>query len=112
MVFRISFLLIALLAAAAGLAPSRFAAMVDALLGGMLANTGWLYLLVVFATLLFMLYLAFGSLGELRIADEDAEPQFAVGSSLAMLFAAGTGIALVFWGAAEPLLHYCMPLEG
>ncbi|WP_019398179.1 BCCT family transporter [Pseudoxanthomonas sp. GW2] len=112
MVFRISFLLIALLAAAAGLAPSRFAAMVDALLGGMLANTGWLYLLVVFATLLFMLYLAFGSLGELRIGGEDAEPQFAVGSWLAMLFAAGMGIGLVFGGAAEPLSHYFNPPEG
>ena len=112
MVFRIAFLLIALLAAAAGLAPSRFAAMVDALLGGMLANTGWLYLLVVFATLLFMLYLAFGSLGELRIGGEDAEPQFAVGSWLAMLFAAGMGIGLVFWGAAEPLSHYFNPPEA
>src|SRR5690606_36553792 len=61
MVFRISFLLIALLAGAAGLIPGRFGAVVDSLLSGMLANTGWLYLLVVFATLVFMVYLAFGS---------------------------------------------------
>ncbi|WP_028918694.1 BCCT family transporter [Pseudoxanthomonas suwonensis] len=112
MVFRISFLVIVLLAAAAGLAPARFAAVVSDLLGGMLANTGWLYLLVVFATLLFMLYLAFGSMGELRIGGEDAEPHFSVGSWLAMLFAAGMGIGLVFWGAAEPLSHYFNPPEG
>ena len=96
MVFRISFLLIILLAGAAGLAPARFGAAVDGLLAGMLANTGWLYLLVVFATLVFMLYLAFGSLGELRIGGEDAEPRFSYGSWLAMLFAAGMGIGLVF----------------
>src|SRR5690606_37091980 len=112
MVFRISFLLIVLLAAAAGLAPERFAAMVDGLLSGMLANTGWLYLLVVFATLVFMLYLAFGSMGELRIGGEDAEPRFSAASWLAMLFAAGMGIGLVFWGAAEPLSHYFTPPEA
>jgi len=112
MVFRISFLLIALLAGAAGLMPGRFGAVVDSLLSGMLANTGWLYLLVVFATLVFMVYLAFGSMGELRIGGEDAEPQFSYGSWLAMLFAAGMGIGLVFWGAAEPLSHYFNPPEG
>ena len=112
MVFRISFLLIVLLAAGASLAPARFGEGVDWLLGGMLANTGWLYLLVVFATLVFMLYLAFSSIGELRIGGEDAEPQFSVASWLAMLFAAGMGIGLVFWGAAEPLSHYFNPPEG
>ena len=112
MVFRISFLLIALLATIAGLAPARFGATVQWLLGGMLANTGWLYLLVVFATLVFMLYLAFGRMGGLRIGGEDAEPQFSLPSWLAMLFAAGMGIGLVFWGAAEPLSHYFNPPEG
>ena len=45
--------------------PARFDASVQWLLGGMLANTGWLYLLVVFVTLVFMFYLAFSRLGEL-----------------------------------------------
>ena len=112
MVFRISFLLIALLATAAGLAPARFDASVQWLLGGMLANTGWLYLLVVFVTLVFMFYLAFSRLGELRIGGADAEPAFSIPSWLAMLFAAGMGIGLVFWGAAEPLSHFFTPPEG
>jgi glycine betaine transporter len=112
MVFRVSFLLIALLATAAGLAPARFDAAVKWMLSGMLHSTGWLYLLVVFATLGFMLYLAFSRLGELRIGGADAEPQFSVGSWLSMLFAAGMGIGLVFWGAAEPLSHFFTPPEG
>lgn len=112
MVFRFSFLIIALLALVAGLAPGRFDAAVAWLLDGMLAHTGWLYLLVVFATLVFMLFLAFGRLGELRIGGPDAEPQFSGVTWLSMLFAAGMGIGLVFWGAAEPLSHYFTPPEG
>ncbi|WP_372018349.1 BCCT family transporter [Pseudoxanthomonas sp. 10H] len=112
MVFRASFLLIALLAIAAGMAPARFDDAVSWILAGMVHSTGWLYLLVVFATLGFMLYLAFGRLGELRIGGPDAEPAFSVASWLSMLFAAGMGIGLVFWGAAEPLSHYFAPPEG
>ena len=112
MVFRISFLLVALLVAAAGLAPDRFEAVVRGLLAATLQYTGWMYLVVVFFTLVFMLYLAFGRLGDLRIGGDDAEPAFSGASWLAMLFAAGMGIGLVFWGAAEPVSHFFKPPEG
>jgi glycine betaine transporter len=57
----------------------------------------------VFLALVFLMYLAFGRFGNLRIGGEDAEPEFSRASWMSMLFAAGMGIGLVFWGAAEPI---------
>src|SRR3546814_12128360 len=59
-----------------------------------------------------LLYLALGRFGRLRIGGEDAEPDFSYVSWLSMLFAAGMGIGLVFWGAAEPVSHFPQPPEG
>lgn len=112
MVFRISLLLVIALAAIAGLAPQPFEAMSNAALAGVIQHAGWLYLLIVFLTLVFLGYLAFGPLGQLRIGGRDAEPEFSKPTWLAMLFAAGMGIGLVFWGAAEPISHLITPPEG
>ncbi|QNH15711.1 high-affinity choline transport [Xanthomonas sp. SS] len=112
MVFRISIALVALLVLIAGLAPGPFDDVVQAALAQVIRGAGWMYLLVVFLTLAFMLYLAFGRFGHLRIGGEDAEPDFSRASWLSMLFAAGMGIGLVFWGAAEPISHFLKPPEG
>lgn len=112
MVFRISIALVLLLVLAAGIAPDAFNDIVRGGLVHIVRGAGWLYLLVVFITLSFLLYLAFGRLGSLRIGGEDAEPEFSNASWMAMLFAAGMGIGLVFWGAAEPVSHFITPPEG
>src|SRR5690606_39603265 len=105
MVFRISLLLVVLLAVVAGLAPAQFGQVTSAVLAAVISHAGWLYLLIVFLTLVFLVYLAFGPLARLRIGGTDAEPEFSSITWLAMLFAAGMGIGLVFWGAAEPVSH-------
>ncbi len=112
MVFRISIFIVAALVVLAGIWPATFNAYVQATLLRVVPGAGWLYLLVVFATLVFLLFLAFGRFAQLRIGGEDAEPEFSTTSWLAMLFAAGMGIGLVFWGAAEPVSHYARPPEG
>ncbi|WP_296252960.1 BCCT family transporter [uncultured Stenotrophomonas sp.] len=112
MVFRISIALVALLVLIAGLAPGPFNDVVQAALAQVVRGAGWMYLLIVFLTLSFLLYLAFGRFGSLRIGGEDAEPDFSRASWLSMLFAAGMGIGLVFWGAAEPISHFVTPPEG
>lgn len=112
MVFRISIVLVALLVLAAGIAPGPFNDMVQNALTHVVRGAGWMYLLIVFLALSFLLYLAFGRFGNLRIGGEDAEPEFSNGSWLAMLFSAGMGIGLVFWGAAEPISHFTTPPEG
>jgi glycine betaine transporter len=58
------------------------------------------------------LVLAFSRYGDLKLGGEDDEPEFTVGSWFAMLFAAGMGIGLVFWGVAEPISHYGTPPPG
>ncbi len=112
MVFRISMALVVALVLLAGLFPDTFNEVVQHALARVIGAAGWMYLLVVFLTLSFLLYLAFGRFGNLRIGGEEAEPEFSRASWLSMLFAAGMGIGLVFWGAAEPVSHFVQPPEG
>src|SRR5690606_30696917 len=112
MVFRISIALVAVLVLLAGLAPGPFNTLVQQVLAQVIRGAGWMYLLVVFLVLVFLLYLAFSRFGNLRIGGDDAEPEFSRASWLSMLFAAGMGIGLVFWGAAEPVSHLVKPPEG
>lgn len=112
MVFRVSIALVLLLVLLAGVAPGPFNTVVQSILGELIRGIGWLYLLVVFLALVFLMYLAFGRFGNLRIGGEDAEPEFSRASWMSMLFAAGMGIGLVFWGAAEPISHFSKPPEG
>lgn len=112
MVFRISLFLVVALAVLAGFAPQRFKTISDMALAAVIQNAGWLYLLIVFLTLVFLGWLAFGPTAVLRIGGRDAEPEFSKSAWLSMLFAAGMGIGLVFWGAAEPISHLVTPPEG
>lgn len=70
---------------------------------------GWLILLIVFGFVVLCIILAFGRTGNLRLGGEDEKPQFSFLSWSAMLFAAGMGSGLVFYGAAEPLTHFMAP---
>ena len=112
MVFRVSLVLVVALAVIAGVAPETFGEVTDGALAAVIAQAGWLYLLIVFLTLVFLAWLAFGPVAGLRIGGRDAEPEFSGIAWLSMLFAAGMGIGLVFWGAAEPLSHLLRPPEG
>src|SRR5690606_23839738 len=69
-------------------------------------NFGWFYVLATFIFLVFALYLAFGPYGKIKLGEDDDEPDYSFWSWLAMLFSAGMGIGLVFWGVAEPIFHY------
>ena len=71
---------------------------------------GWLYLLVIFAFVAFCLILAFSRYGQKRLGADDATPRYSTVSWFAMLFCAGMGVGLVFWGVAEPLTHFEDPL--
>ena len=75
-------------------------------------NFGWFYLWVVLGLVALAFFLAFSRYGELKLGDEDDEPEFSVGAWFSMLFAAGMGIGLVFWGVAEPVSHYVSSPPG
>ncbi len=72
-------------------------------------NFGWLYILFVFFCILFLIWLAFGRYGKIRLGKDDDKPEYSNFSWFAMLFCGGTGIGLVFWSIAEPLSHYAAP---
>lgn len=93
-------------------APDSLGAVFEQLLAYITAHFGWLYLWVVLGLVILSGFLAFSRYGNLKLGAEDEEPEFSVTSWFAMLFAAGMGIGLVFWGAAEPISHYGVPPPG
>ncbi|MEZ0495102.1 BCCT family transporter [Sphingomonas sp. IW22] len=70
---------------------------------------GWFYIASVAVFLVAVLILGFGPAGKLKLGPDDAEPDFPYLSWLAMLFAAGMGIGLMYFAVAEPIQHYIAP---
>lgn len=68
--------------------------------------SGWFFILLVNVLLFFLVFLAFSKFGNIRLGGKDATPDFSRASWFAMLFSAGMGIGLVFWGVAEPISHF------
>jgi len=93
-------------------APQHLGGVFDTALAGITRNFGWFYLWIVFGLVVLAFVLAFSRYGELKLGAEDEDPEFSVGAWFAMLFAAGMGIGLVFWGVAEPVSHYGAPPPG
>jgi len=73
---------------------------------------GWFYIAAVAVFLVVVLVLGFGPAGKLKLGPDDAEPDFPYLSWLAMLFAAGMGIGLMYFAVAEPIQHYISPPEA
>lgn len=83
---------------------------VTANLQAFLTNSfGWYYLILVTIIVVFCLFLIFSPIGSIKLGKQDAKPEFSTISWFAMLFSAGMGIGLVFWGTAEPVSHYITP---
>ncbi len=72
-------------------------------------NLHWTYSLLVTFFLIFQLALAFSKMGDIRLGADNSEPQYGFFSWIAMLFAAGMGIGLMYYGVAEPMSHYVEP---
>ncbi|QVY62100.1 glycine betaine uptake BCCT transporter [Cytobacillus gottheilii] len=70
---------------------------------------GWYYLILVTIIVLFCIFLIFSPVGTIKLGKPDEKPEYTKSSWFAMLFSAGMGIGLVFWGAAEPLSHFIDP---
>ena len=70
---------------------------------------GWFYILSVTALLVYLLTLALGRYGSIRLGADDARPDYSNATWFTMLFAAGIGTILMFWGVAEPISHFSAP---
>ena len=69
----------------------------------------WFYTVAVTLFLVFLVLIAFSRYGDICLGPDDAKPEFSFASWTAMLFAAGMGIGLMYFGVGEPLLHYLKP---
>jgi choline/glycine/proline betaine transport protein len=79
------------------------------LTGWVARNLGWFYILCVSALLIFLLCLAFSRYGNIRLGADDSRPDYSNLTWFTMLFAAGIGTILMFWGVAEPISHFANP---
>ena len=73
------------------------------------ANLGWLFVTLASAFVLYVLWLAASKYGRIPLGRDDEAPEFRTISWIAMMFSAGMGIGLMFYGVAEPLAHYVTP---
>lgn len=92
--------------------PTSLDGFFNAALASVTHNFGWFYLWLVLGLVILALFLAVSRYGTLKLGAEDEEPEFSTPAWFAMLFAAGMGIGLVFWGVAEPVSHYGSPPAG
>ncbi len=76
------------------------------------SGIGWYYTLAVTGFVVFAVWMGVSRFGDITLGKDDEEPEFSIKAWFAMLFAAGMGIGLVFWGAAEPLTFYDDPKPG
>jgi glycine betaine transporter len=110
------YLSLAILAGFVGVAlglPEAFAAGADQALSFTTRHFGWLYLFITTGFLVFCIGLALSDYGNIRLGADGEAPEFSYGSWLGMIFSAGMGVGLVFWGVAEPMTHYLdPPLRG
>lgn len=87
-------------------------AAVDAGSSWLLTELGWFYILGVTAFLVFLIWIAAGRFGRVKLGPDDEPPEHSGPAWFAMLFAAGIGSILMFWGVAEPISHFGTPPRG
>ena len=72
-------------------------------------NLGWLYVLIVTVFVLFLIGIAISKFGKIKLGADDTKPEYSFFSWVAMLFAAGMGIGLMYFGVAETMAHFANP---
>ena len=73
---------------------------------------GWFFIVVINATVMMSVYMIFSRYGDIRLGHQTEAPEYKLLSWIGMLFSAGIGIGLLYWGTAEPLYHYMAPPLG
>ena len=87
-------------------APDNFGAFAGSMFNVLTDKFGWGYLLSMNIFVIFCLFIASSRFGKVKLGPNDSKPEFSNISWFAMLFSAGMGVGLVFYGAAEPIYHF------
>ncbi|MFF2275791.1 BCCT family transporter [Agromyces sp. NPDC058126] len=105
-------IVIAMFVAFALIAPKAAETMFGAIQAGIVNAFNWYYVLIAAFFVAFSLFVGFSRFGDIRLGRDDDEPEFSLLAWFSLLFAAGMGIGLVFYGVSEPLSHFVSPRPG
>jgi len=94
------------------LATDSLSSVAGSVLNGVIRGGGWGFVLAASAFVVFALWLAISKYGRIPLAKDDEGPEFRTISWIAMMFSAGMGIGLMFYGVGEPLSHFASPPPG
>lgn len=111
-VFFTSSILTLLFVIFAAVFPDAAGTLFGAVQGWVTHSAGWFYVLAVAGFLVFVVVLALSDYGRIKLGPDHSEPDYSYGSWFAMLFSAGMGIGLMFFGVAEPVMHFVSPPVG
>ncbi len=89
--------------------PTQMGSILNSIQSWIYENLSWVYILLVSFFLIFLMVMAFSKIGNIRLGADNSSPQHSFFSWIAMLFAAGMGIGLMYFGVAEPMSHYVNP---
>ncbi len=105
----VSLSIVILLMLVAVVFPAGFSAITTSVLNGLVANFGWAFVLTATGFVVFALFLAFSKYGRIPLGQDGEKPEYSRASWIAMMFSAGMGIGLMFYGVTEPISHYLTP---
>ena len=108
-VFIYSAIIVAIIVLIGAIVPEQFDSITSSISGWITDKLGWYYLILTTIIVFFCVFLIFSPIGKLKLGKPDDKPEFNTISWFAMLFSAGMGIGLVFYGAAEPMSHFAAP---
>ena len=92
--------------------PIGFEALTKHLNQWIIDSFSWFYVLSVALFLILLIFIALSDMGKIKLGPDHSLPEYSSGSWFAMLFTAGMGIGLMFFGVAEPVMHYVNPPTG
>ncbi|MDZ5603837.1 choline BCCT transporter BetT [Pseudomonas sp. RP23018S] len=111
-VFWISAILLLVLVLYASVFQSHAQALFDHIQAWIIINVSWFYILAVAIILGTVVFLGFSRYGDIKLGPDHSTPDFSSMTWFAMLFSAGMGIGLMFFGVAEPVMHFVKPPFG
>ncbi|GGK02144.1 glycine/betaine ABC transporter [Lentibacillus kapialis] len=105
-VFYITVVLVIITVIFGAVFPAQFEGITGNIKSYVATTFGWYYMLLMSALVIVAIFIALSPMGKIRLGKDNDRPDFSTATWTAMLFSAGMGIGLVFYGAAEPLSHY------
>ena len=91
--------------------PDSVASASSSAFGWAITNAGWLLNITMMLAIVTMAYIGCSRLGRIKLGTDDEEPEFSYFSWVAMMFGAGIGVGIFFYGPSEPLSHYLTPVS-